>query len=245
MTIQYYLRTLRARQKLILSVTIVAFLGSVLLALLWPNAYESSVRLHVQPLPPPPNQQGGLYYPPEYYRQLIAQYNIEDFDEIVQGMAFAGSIAAILEERYGLSLTPKLIAESLRTDRQQRLLELTFTSAEPLVAQAMADAAETIFETRAGELSATVRQGIVSVQVVDPASEPEATPLARLGLDVIARTVVAFLLVTGFAFLLEVMSGLCRAREDLEETLRLPVLIAIPPIPVADAGPGPAAADET
>ncbi len=235
MTIQFYLRILSARKLLILSVTIVAFLGSVLLALLWPNAYESSVRLHVQPVPPAANEQGDAYYSPEYYRQLMAQWNVEDFDEIVQGLAFAGHIAAILRERYDIVLAPKEIADSLHTDRQQRLLELTFTNSEPLVALAMADAAENIFETRAADLSALVRDGYISIQVVDPASEPEATSLARLGLDIITRTAVAFLLITGFAFLLEVMSGLCRSREDLEETLRLPVLVAIPPVSEPEA----------
>ena len=63
MSIQFYLRILGARKKLILSVTIVAFVGSVLLALIWPNAYESSVRVHVQPVPPPQTKRQGSTTP--------------------------------------------------------------------------------------------------------------------------------------------------------------------------------------
>ena len=208
-----------------------AFLGSVLLALIWPNAYESSVRVHVQPVPPPADQEAGFYYSQEYYRQVIAQYNIEDFAEIVEGLAFAADIAEIIAQSYDLQFTPKEISESLSVDQSRRLLGLTFTSSDPRVAQALADVAETILETRAREFFASVREGIVSVQIVDPASEPEATSLVRLGLDIFARTLVAFFLVTGFAFVLEVLSGLCRSREDVEEALRIPVLANIPPIP--------------
>ncbi len=245
MSIQFYLRILGARKKLILSVTIVAFVGSVLLALIWPNAYESSVRVHVQPVPPPADQEAGFYYSQEYFRQLIAQYNIEDFAEIVEGLAFAADIAEIIAQSYDLQLTPREISDSLSIEQDSRLLELTFTSSDPRVAQALADAAETILETRAGDLFASVRKELVSVQIVDPASEPEATSLARLGLDIFARTLVAFLLVTGFAFVLEVLSGLCRSREDVEEELRIPVLANIPPIPEHLAASGHSDSDET
>ena len=135
MSIQSYLRILGARKRLILGVTFVAFVGSVLLALIWPNAYESSVRIHVQAVPPAATPEAGeSYYSEEYYRQLLAQYNIEDFSEIVQGQAFAASIAGILAERYGLRLTPKEIGDALRSDHSHRILELTYTSSEPLVA---------------------------------------------------------------------------------------------------------------
>jgi capsular polysaccharide biosynthesis protein len=231
MSIQYYLRILGARSKLILTVTIVAFVGSILLALVWPSQYESSVRIHVQPLPAPPNESTGLYYSQGYYRQLIAQYNIEDFSEIVQGQEFAARIAAIVAEQFGLNLTPKLITESLHSDDNHRILELTYSSSEPEVAQALAFAAQTIFESSAGDYSAMVRQGIVGVRIVDPASDPEATSFVRLGLDIVARTFVAFLLITGIAFVVEILSGLCRSRDDVAEAVGVPILTSIPPIP--------------
>lgn len=235
MSIQSYLRILGARRKLILSVTIVAFIGSVILALLWPNAYESSVRVHVQAVPPAPAPESGeAHYSEEYYRQLLAQSNIEDFSEIVQGQAFAAGVSAIAAERYGLQLTPRQIADSLRSNRNHRVLELTFVSDEPLVAQALADAAQTLLETQAKDYFLTVRQGLVSLTIIDPATDPEATSLVRLGLDIFARTLVAFLLITGLAFVLEVLSGICRSREDVEEALRIPVLLTIPPIPQQD-----------
>lgn len=231
MSIQSYLRILGARKRLILGVTFVAFVGSVLLALIWPNAYESSVRIHVQAVPPAATPATGeTYYSEEYYRQLLAQYNIEDFSEIVQGQAFAASISGLVAERYGLRLTPKEIGDSLRSDHNHRVLELTFTSSEPLVAQALADAAETLLESKAKDYSLTVRRGLVSLTIIDPASDPEATSLIRLGLDMFARTLVAFLLITGLAFVLEVLSGICRSREDVEEALSIPVISTIPPI---------------
>ena len=230
MGIQYYLRILGARKKLILSVTVVAFVGSVLLALIWPNSFESSVRVHVQSLPSPTEEVTGLYYSQGYYRQLIAQYEIETYSEIVQGQEFASRISKIIDEQFGVQLTPKVISESLRSDQKHRILELTFTSSDAEIAQALAYAAQTIFETQAGDYSPSVRQGLVSVQIVDPASEPEAASLVRLGLDVFARTLVAFLLITGVAFILEVQSGLSRSREDIEETHNLPVLATIPTI---------------
>ena len=234
MIIQYYLRILAARKKLILGVTLAAFIGSVLLALIWPNAYESTVRVHVQPAPPSSEQAAGFYYSQGYYRQILAEFNIEDFSEIVEGRAFAANVAAILDERYGVRMTPRDIAESLRATQSHRILELTYTNSDPLIAQALADAAQTIFETKAATYSASVSQGLVSVQIVDPASEPEAASLARLGLDVIVRTLVAFLLITGLAFLLEILSGQFRSREDIEEALRAPVLATIPSIPEFD-----------
>ncbi len=230
MGIQYYLRILGARRKLILSVTVVAFIGSVLLALIWPNSFESSVRVHVQPLPSQTEEVSGLYYSQGYYRQLIAQYEIETFSEIVQGQEFASRISKIVAEQFGLQLTAKLISDSLRSNQKHRILELTFTNSEAEVAQALAYAAQTIFETKAGDYSPSVLEGLVSVQIVDPASDPEAASLVRLGLDVFARTLVAFLLITGVAFVLEVQSGLSRSREDIEETHRLPVLATIPSV---------------
>ena len=231
MSIQSYLRIIGARKRLILGVTFAAFVGSALLALIWPNAYESSVRIHVQAVPPAATPvTGESYYSEEYYRQLLAQYNIEDFSEIVQGQAFAASISAIVAERYGLRLTPKVIGDSLRSDHNHRVLELTFTSSEPLVAQALADAAETLLESKAKDYSLAVREGLVSLTIIDPASDPEATSLIRLGLDMFARTLVAFLLITGLAFVLEVLSGICRSREDVEEALSVPVISTIPPI---------------
>ena len=237
MSINFYLRILGARKKLILGVTLVAFFGSVLLALIWPNAYESSVRVQVQPVPPPADQVAGLYYSQEYYRQLIAHYKTEEFAEIVEGLAFAADIAEIIEQRYDLLLTPRDISESLNADHNSRLLELTFVSSDPLTAQALADAAEFIFATKAGEYSASVKNGNVSVRIVDPASEPEATSLVRLGLDIFARTLVAFLLITGVAFVVEILSGLCRSREDVEDAIRVPVLATIPPAPENEARP--------
>ena len=235
MSIQSYLRILGARRKLILSVTIVAFIGSVILALIWPNAYESSVRVHVQAVPPTATPESGeVHYSEEYYRQVLAQYNIEDFSEIVQGQAFAASVSEVVAERYGLQFTPKQIEDSLRSTHSHRILELTFVSDEPLVAQALADAAQTLLETRAKDYSLTVREGLVSLTILDPATDPEATSLVRLGLDIFARTLVAFLLITGLAFVLEVLSGICRSREDVEEALRIPVLMTIPPIPQQD-----------
>lgn len=231
MSIQSYLRILGARKKLILGVTSVAFVGSVLLALIWPNAYESSVRIHVQAVPPASTPENGeTHYSEEYYRQLLAQENIEDFSEIIQGQAFAASISTFVAERYGLQLTPREIEDSLRSDHNYRVLELTFVSGEPLVAQALADAAQTLLLSKAGEYSLTVREGLVSLTIVDPASDPEATSLIRLGLDIFARTLVAFLLITGLAFVLEVLSGICRSREDVEEALSIPVISTIPPI---------------
>ncbi len=231
MSIQSYLRILGARKRLILGVTFVAFIGSALLALIWPNAYESSVRIHVQAVPPAATPETGeSYYSEEYYRQLLAQYNIEDFSEIVQGQAFAASISELVAERYDLQLTPKQIEDSLRSNHNHRVLELVFTSSEPLVAQALADAAQTLLELNAKEYSLAVRDDIVSLTIIDPASDPEATSLIRLGLDMFARTLVAFLLITGLAFVLEVLSGICRSREDVEEALSLPVLSIIPPI---------------
>ena len=235
MVIQYYLRVLRARSKLILGVTLAALIGSVLLALIWPNAYESTVRVHVQPAAPPSGQGAGFYYSQEYYRQLLAQFNIEDFSEIVKGGAFAANLASILVERYGLRLSPQIISDSLRATHNHRILELTFTSNDPLIAQALADAAQTIFETSAGSYSASVSQGLVSVQIVDPASEPEATSLARLGLDIVIRTLIAFLLIVGLAFVLEILANRFRSREDVEEALRTPVLATIPPVTEADS----------
>lgn len=237
MSINFYLRILGARRKLILGVTLVAFFGSVLLALIWPNAYESSVRVQVQPVPPPADQVAGIYYSQEYYRQLIAQYKVEEFAEIVEGLAFAADIAEIVGQRYDLSLTPREISDSLDADQNNRLLELTFTSSDPKTAQALADAAEFIFETKAGDYSASVKNGNVSVHIVDPASDPEATSLVRLGLDIFARTLVAFLLITGVAFVVEVLSGLCRSREDVEDAVHIPVLAAIPPAPESEARP--------
>lgn len=231
MSIQSYLRILGARKKLILSVTLVALIGSVFLALIWPNAYESSVRVHVQAVPPAPTPENGeSYYSEEYYRQLIAQSNVEDFSEIVQGQAFAASISDIVAERYGLQLAPREIEDALRSDRNHRVLELTFVHGEPLVAQALANAAQTVLESRAGEYSPAIEEGLVNLKVVDPASDPEATSLIRLGLDIFARTLVAFLLITGLAFVLEVLSGICRSREDVEEAASVPVIATIPPI---------------
>ncbi|MCY4436237.1 MAG: Wzz/FepE/Etk N-terminal domain-containing protein [Chloroflexi bacterium] len=237
MSIQSYLRILGARKKLIFAVTLVAFLGSVLLALLWPNAYESTVRVHVQPVPPPAEQGAGFYYSQEYYRQIIAQYNIEDFSEIVRGRAFATSISEVVAERYGLQLAPKVIEESLTSDHSHRILEITLVSGEARVAQALADAAQTVFETKSGEYSPSVQQGLVRVKIVDPASDPEATSLLRLGLDVFARTLVAILLITGIAFVLEVVASVCRSREDIEEVLRVPILTTIPPIAGQEVAP--------
>lgn len=231
MSIQSYLRILGARKRLILGVTFVAFVGSVLLALIWPNAYESSLRIHVQAVPPAATSESGdSYYSEEYYRQLIAQSNIEDFSEIVQGQAFAASISDLVAERYDLQLTPRQIEDSLRSNHNHRVLELTFTSSEPLVAQALADAAQTLLELNAKDYSLTVREDLVSLTIIDPASDPEATSLIRLGLDMFARTLVAFLLITGLAFVLEVLSGICRSREDVEEALNLPVISTIPPV---------------
>lgn len=231
MSIQSYLRILGARKKLILSVTIVAFIGSLVLALLWPNAYESSIRIHVQAVPATPTAgDGEAFYSEEYYRQLLAQTNIEDFSEIVQGKDFAAGIAAIVAERYDLQFLPRVIEDSLRSSYSHRILELTFVSDEPLTAQALADAAQTLLETRAKDYSLTVKQGLVSLSILDPASEPEATSLIRLGLDMFARTLVAFLLITGLAFVLEVLSGICRSREDVEEVLSIPVISTIPQI---------------
>lgn len=245
MSIDFYLRILGARKRLIVGVTLVAFAGSVLLALIWPNAYESSVRVQVQPVPPPADQVAGTYYSQEYYRQLIAQYKVEEFAEIVEGLAFAADIAEIVAQRYDLILTPKEISESLDADQSNRLLELTFISGDPKTAQALADAAEFIFETKAGEYSASVKNGNVSVHIVDPASEPEATSLVRLGLDIFARTFVAFLLITGLAFVVEVLSGLCRYREDVEEALQVPVLATIPRASESELRPAQDSAEET
>lgn len=244
MTIQFYLRILGARAKLILGVTIVAFLGSVLLALIWPNAFESSVRVYVEPVPPASGQEAGFYYSQEYFRQLIAQSNVDNFAEIVEGLAFAQNVADTIEQSFGIEMSPKEISDSLSTDKKHRLLELTYTSSEPTVAQALAYAAQTVFETRAEEFSTSVMEGNVSVRIVDPASEPEATSLVRLGLDIVARTLVAFLLITGFAFILEVLSGLCRSSDDLEESLHLPVISSIPPIPQQHPVSAQATSDE-
>ena len=237
MSIQSYLRILGARKKLILGVTLVAFLGSVLLALLWPNAYESTVRVHVQPVPPPAGQGAGFYYSQEYYRQILAQYNIEDFSEIVRGRAFATSISEVVAERYGLQLAPKVIEDSLSSDHSHRILEITYSNSDARIAQALADAAQTVFETKSKEYSPSVQQGLVRVRIIDPASDPEATSLLRLGLDVFARTLVALLLITGIAFVLEVVAGVCRSREDIEEVLRVPILTTIPPIAGQELAP--------
>ena len=246
MSIQSYLRILGARKRLILGVTFVAFVGSVLLALIWPNAYESSVRIHVQAVPPAATPETGeSYYSEEYYRQLLAQFNIEDFSEIVQGQAFAASISSMVAERYALQLTPRQIEDSLRSNHNHRVLELTFTSSEPLVAQALADAAQTLLETNAKDYSLAVHRGIVSLTIIDPASDPEATSLVRLGLDMFARTLVAFLLITGLAFVLEVLSGICRSREDVEEALSIPVISIIPPIAPSVGESGQKAPDQS
>jgi capsular polysaccharide biosynthesis protein len=243
MSLQTYWHILWRHRILIVGVTLLALAGSVGLAWLGPRSYESYVRIHVQPVPPV--TQGSTFYSQEYYRQVLAEYSVDDFTELAESRVFAKDIINRVSEVYGLTLEENDILEAVRASRKQRVLKLAFTHPDKQTAYAMAAAAEWLVTTKASDYFASVREGLVSMSVVDPAEEARPPSLLRLGAEVLARTLVACMLLVGLVFLWEAVADQFHRSQEVEQALGLPVLASVPrfqqkhvPVPQGAHAPG-------
>ncbi|MGH2670075.1 MAG: YveK family protein, partial [bacterium] len=154
------------------------------------------------------------------------------------------SYAAILEthpiaqqaiDRDRLGMQARDLADDLKADPilETQLISLRYSSIDPALAQRTVNAVARAFVDEVHKIESPApgeEEPAVKVSIVAPALRPEdpvsPNPVLNYGL----ATVLGLLLGIGFAFLAEQLDTTVKDRDDVEQSLALPVLAAVPKI---------------
>lgn len=218
-----YWRIVRRRWWIPAGLTLAALLASALVALGGAAAFKTDLRLSVSTQPTVNDSQ---YYDPIYYANLSSEYLADDLSEIIRSPAFAEDVS----KQLGASIPPGSIAESTRTKKTHRLIDITLTTASLEEGRDIAAAMVAILNdpSRAGDYLKLMDAYKGQVAIVNQPVTRRGSGTVALVAEIGLRTLVGLLLGLGLAFLVDYLDQTVRGRRDVEELLALPVLAEIP-----------------
>ena len=222
MELRAYGAVLRRHLRLILLITIATFLVSTALALRGPGSYTASMRLAVSVIPDP--RVGDFFKYDSYYAWLSSEYLADDLSDVIRSEAFAQDVSDVMN----YELDASAIADTTRTVKTHRLLDVTVASASPQLALQTAEAIEQVLNTRLPEYLAFLQADNGYVRIINRPKVTRTNSLPLTGAEIMLRTLAGALAAIGLAFLLEYLDDKLRDRRQVESFLGAPVLAEIP-----------------
>jgi receptor protein-tyrosine kinase len=221
----HYVEMVRRRWWLVVLTTLAALLVAGLLAYRGASAYKATVRLAVS-VPVPADCLAGQQreYDCNYYAWLASEYLADDLGELVRSRAFAEDVGALLGEPFD----PKSISDVVRTRKTHRILSITVTANTFDRAQRLGDAIVEALRLNSGKYLAQLATQSGQIVVIDPPQTQRGEGPAAVALEIGLRTLLGLLFGLALVFALDYFDPTIRSERDVEGTLGLPVLAAIP-----------------
>lgn len=225
MELGHYVEMVRRRWWLVVLTTLAALLVAGLLAYRGASAYKATVRLAVS-VPVPADCLAGQQreYDCNYYAWLASEYLADDLGELVRSRAFAEDVGALLGEPFD----PKSISDVVRTRKTHRILSITVTANTFDRAQRLGDAIVEALRLNSGKYLAQLATQSGQIVVIDPPQTQRGEGPAAVALEIGLRTLLGLLFGLALVFALDYFDPTIRSERDVERTLGLPVLAAIP-----------------
>jgi capsular polysaccharide biosynthesis protein len=250
MELRQYWNVIWKRRWLVLAIVVLSTILSGVMALLAPREYKAETRFTARQDPSPDVLRDNYFTFDRYYNWFGSEFLVDDYTQIVDSDAFAGSTLATLKEDLAagtleISATDKLKADvekleakdvrgGMGADRRHRNLRITVTAPTRELAKAISDsAAKVLTDARLkpirGEYTMQSDKALfsqldaVTMESIESSSRREIT-------NAIIRVVLGLVAALAIAFLLEYLDTSVRDERDATKVLDLPVLGAIPRI---------------
>jgi capsular polysaccharide biosynthesis protein len=188
---------------------------------------EHTVQFRLAVSVPPEPREGPYFTYSGFYSWQASEYLTDDLSELLRSEMFARDVRAVLAQR-GLPDVDPAIVQTARPQKTHRILSVTLNVPDPELGQRIADAIQTVITEKGREYVAQLGQAEAQVRLIDGPRVVPPTVGARSLLELGARAFLALLVGVGLAFLLHAVDPYFRERSEVEETLGLPVLAAIP-----------------
>jgi capsular polysaccharide biosynthesis protein len=229
MELRHYFAILRRSWPLVVGLPLLVALATIAAAFLLPAQYATQVTMFVTQKPLATNQPSVVL--PDYNNfnsWAASEYIVDDMLQLVETQTFAQDITAWARQQHNLDLDPDLISEGLSAERKHRAVTVSIEAATKEQAEIIAQGVVAMLQEKGLAYWNRNDSGQLSIAVLDaPEEASRAGGLVGLALDVVIRTLLAFLLAVGLAFLRHYLDQTVRRRADVE-ALGLEVVGAIP-----------------
>lgn len=221
MTIQEFLKVLRARWILISTTIVVTVLAAVAVNLLTTPLYEASTRLFVA-------TSSGDSVTEMYQGNLYSQQRVISYTELVMGETLAQRTV----DKLDLDMTAAELQANVKATSKPDtvLIEVTVTDESPVRARDIANALSDEFVVMVRELE-TPPGGLepdARVVVEQQASIPDAPVVPKTARNIAIGIALGVLLGVGLAVLRDMLDNTVKDRETLEEVAGVGVVGSIP-----------------
>jgi capsular polysaccharide biosynthesis protein len=229
MELRHYFAILRRSWPLVVGLPLLVALATVAATFLLPARYATQVTMFVTQKPIATNQSSVVL--PDYNNfnsWAASEYIVDDMLQLVQTQAFATDIAGWIKQQQNLDLDPESIRQGLAAERTHRAVTVEIEADAKDHAQWIAQGVVAMLQEKGLAYWNRNDSAQLSVAVLDQPQEPgRAGGIVGLALDLILRTLLAFLLAVGLAFLRHYLDQTLHQRGDVE-ALGLEVVGAIP-----------------
>lgn len=213
-------RTVRKKKALILILTVIAItISGVVSYIFLTPTYQASTQILINQekvestVLNPANIQTDL--------QLINTYNV-----IIKSPAILGKVIEKLE----LSTTPSAINEliTVTSEENSQVVNITVQDQSPKLAVEIANTIATVFQDEVKTLMNVDNVNILAIaQLPENPTPVKPNPILNMAI----AAVVGLMIGIGIAFLLEYFDTTIKTESDVEDSLGLPILGLISPIP--------------
>ncbi|HEY0607554.1 MAG TPA: hypothetical protein VGD58_31840 [Herpetosiphonaceae bacterium] len=229
MELRHYFAILRRSWPLVVGLPLLVALATIAATFLLPARYGTQVVMFVTQKPIATDQSSVVL--PDYNNfnsWAASEYIVDDMLQLVQTRTFAQDIAGWIKQNHNADLDPSAIQEGLAAERTHRAVTVEIEADTQDHAKWIAEGVVGMLEEKGLGYWNRSDSAQLSIAVLDQPPEPgRAGGIVGLALDVVLRTLLAFLLAVGLAFLRHYLDQTVHRRTDVE-ALGLEVVGTIP-----------------
>lgn len=229
MELRHYFGILRRSWPLVVGLPLLVALATIAAAFLLPARYATQVVMFVTQKPIATDQSSVVL--PDYNNfnsWAASEYIVDDMLQLVQTRTFAQDIAGWIKQQRNADLDPVSIQEGISAERTHRAVTLEIESDTEEHASWIAEGAVAMLEQKGLAYWNRSDSAQLSIAVIDQPEKPgRAGGIVGLALDIVLRTLLAFLLAIGLAFLRHYLDQTVHRRTDVE-ALGMEVIGSIP-----------------
>lgn len=224
MELQAYWRVLRRGWRLVLAVTLLTAAASLGVTFLGGSGYKLETQLLINPIVDPSKLPANLQYPPEYYQELVAEYILDDFIEVLKTRAFAQRISDSIQG----SVDADTIMRALTAERVHRTLKINIAASTAAQGTRIGNAIDALVLKEAPSYFTDANANVVTVKVIEPPEIVQRPTASRQTAFWLMRTLVGVVAGIALVFAVHALDNRIHDRADVERELGLEVLAEIP-----------------
>jgi capsular polysaccharide biosynthesis protein len=218
MELRQYFDILRRSWWLVLGLPLLVALLTLLLWQFGPVRYSSSATMLITQAPLAPTQPEVPL--PDYnnnFSWAASEYIVDDMLQLVESPLFAQDVTTWVNQQHGVALDVEAVQQGFSAERKHRTVFLEVEADQADHATWMAQAAVAMIQEKGLGYWARNDSAQLDVSVLErPTEASRAGGIVRLALDLVLRTLLAFLLALGIAFLRHYLDQTVRRRNDIE-----------------------------